>query len=92
MRAFFHEFTQEFKRKPWLSINLRVTTWAGSPMPTHGITDKKGPQIRSVPNSRELWDARTALPRSLLTCRVRSTPRACKFHLRAKGWHEGAIR
>ncbi len=38
------------------------------------MTGKNDPQIRSAPNSREFWDARTALPQVCSGRKIEPTP------------------
>ena len=59
-------------------------------MPSHGITDKKGPNKKRPKLSRVMGRPNSPPPKS---AHMQSTinPLTCKFHLRAKGWHEGAI-
>ena len=77
---------------------VAVTVVANSSAPILGIFRCVGPRgsmtriksahkLRSVPNSRELWDARTALPRSLLTCRVRFRSRDVNSTFVLGVWH-----
>jgi len=91
--AGFREFDSQ-ERYEKVHYARAIKTWIGrNSAPNFArewVKPKKQPQIKSAPNSRELWDARTALPQVCSRRKIRRTPKPVNSTFVPISWHKQA--